>query len=115
MPQEFNMQEAIRLAIQTEKNVMDFYKRAAEATQNPQGKKVFELLSGEEREHAGHFFHLYQGRDLGTFENSWPGRPTPTRPCSHELAKGHRRAMSATARRWRSPCARSRIWKRTCA
>lgn len=29
MPQEFNMQEAIKLAIQTEKNVGDFYTRAA--------------------------------------------------------------------------------------
>jgi len=68
MPQEFNMQDAIKMAIQTEKNVMDFYKRAAETTQNQRGRKVFELLSREEREHAGHFFHLYQGSDLGTFE-----------------------------------------------
>ena len=38
------MQEAIKLAIQTEKNVMDFYRRAAEITKNPRGKKVFNLL-----------------------------------------------------------------------
>ena len=68
MSQEFSVQEAIKLAIQTEKNVMDFYKRAAEKTQNPRGKKVFNLLSGEEREHASHFFHLYTGSDLGSFE-----------------------------------------------
>ena len=68
MPQEFNMQQAIKLAIQTEKNVMDFYKRAAEITKNPRGKKVFNLLSNEEREHASHFFHLYQGDDLGSFD-----------------------------------------------
>ena len=47
MPQEFNLQEALKLAIQTEKNVMDFYKEAAGVTRNPQGKKVFELLAGE--------------------------------------------------------------------
>jgi rubrerythrin len=68
MPQEFNMQEAIKLAIQTEKNVRDFYSRAASITKNERAKKVFELLAREEQEHASHFFHLYQGKDLGTFE-----------------------------------------------
>lgn len=68
MPQEMKMQEAIKFAIQTEKNVMDFYKRAASITKNPRGKKVFEQLAGEEREHASHFFHLYKGKDLGTFD-----------------------------------------------
>ena len=56
MPQEFNMQEAIKMAIQTEKNVMDFYKRAAAITGNERAKKVFETLAQEEREHAGNFF-----------------------------------------------------------
>jgi len=69
MPQELRMQEALKLAIQTEKNVMDFYKRAAEITHNPRGKKVFELLAKEEREHASHFFPLYKGTDLGSFED----------------------------------------------
>lgn len=77
MPQEMKMQEAIKLAIQTEKNVMDFYKRAAEITQNPRGKKVFNLLSGEEREHASHFFHLYKGSDLGSFDQFMASPPHP--------------------------------------
>jgi rubrerythrin len=68
MPQEFNMQEAIRLAIQTEKDVMDFYNKAAALTKNERGRKVFEQLAREEREHAGHFFQIYPGKDLGTFE-----------------------------------------------
>ncbi|PLX93632.1 MAG: ferritin [Desulfuromonas sp.] len=68
MPQEFNLQEALKLAIQTEKDVMDFYLKAASMTKNERGKKVFELLSREEREHASHFFHHYKGTDLGTFE-----------------------------------------------
>lgn len=68
MPQEFNMQEAIKLAIQTEKNVMDFYLKAAGITENARAKKVFETLAMEEREHAGHFFHLYTGADLGSFD-----------------------------------------------
>jgi rubrerythrin len=104
MPQEFNMQEAIRLAIQTEKNVMDFYKRAAETTGNPRGKKVFELLSREEREHAGHFFHLYQGKDLGSFDEFMARPPHPDSVMLHELAKavdsnvGDRKAMEIALR-----------------
>jgi rubrerythrin len=68
MPQEFSIQEALKLAIQTEKNVRDFYQRAAEITRNPEAKKVFQLLAEEEKEHASHFFHLYKGGDLGSFE-----------------------------------------------
>jgi rubrerythrin len=68
MPQEFNMQEALRLAIQTEKDVMDFYLKAAALTKNERGRKVFEQLAREEREHAGHFYNIYSGTDLGTFD-----------------------------------------------
>lgn len=68
MPQEFNMQEALRLAIQTEKDVMDFYKKAASLTSNERGRKVFEQLAKEEFEHAGHFYQIYPGQDLGSFD-----------------------------------------------
>lgn len=68
MPQEFNLQEALKMAAQTEKDVMDFYKRAAEIVKDPKAKKVFDTLAGEEREHAEHFFPLYTGDDLGTFD-----------------------------------------------
>lgn len=68
MPQEMKMLAAIKQAIQTEKNVMDFYLKAAALTNNERGKKVFEQLASEEREHAGHFFKIYTGSDLGTFE-----------------------------------------------
>jgi len=68
MPQEFNLKEAIRLAIQTEKDVMDFYNKAAALTKNERGRKVFEQLAKEEREHASHFFSIYPGKDLGSFE-----------------------------------------------
>lgn len=77
MPQEFNMQEALKMAIQTEKNVRDFYQKAAEITKNPRGKKVFELLAREEQEHASHFFPLYRGDDLGSFED-FMSRPPKT-------------------------------------
>ena len=48
---------------------MDFYLKAAALTNNERGKKVFEQLAKEEREHAGHFFEIYTGSDLGSFED----------------------------------------------
>jgi rubrerythrin len=87
MPQEFNLQEALKLAIQTEKNVMDFYRRAGEITHNPRGKKVFALLAGEEREHAGHFFPLYKGSELGTFEEFMARPPQADSVMLKELEK----------------------------
>ena len=68
MTQQFNLNDALKQAIQTEKDAMDFYKRAAEITKTPRGKKVFETLAREEREHASHFFHVYPGKDLGSFD-----------------------------------------------
>lgn len=68
MTQEMKLLEAIKHAIQTEKDVMDFYLKAAAMTANERGKKVFEQLAKEEREHAGHFFKIYTGSDLGSFE-----------------------------------------------
>ena len=77
MTQEFNMQEALRLAIQTEKDVMDFYNKAAALTKNERGRKVFDQLAKEEREHAGHFFQIYPGKDLGSFDE-FMARPPKT-------------------------------------
>ena len=68
MNQEPTLLDAIKQAIQTEKDVMDFYLKAAAMTSNERGKKVFEQLAREEREHAGHFFDIYTGSDLGSFE-----------------------------------------------
>lgn len=87
MPQEFNMQEAIRLAIQTEKDVMDFYNKAASITQNERAQKVFLTLAGEEREHASHFFHLYTGSDLGSFDEFMARPPRDSSTMLHNLSK----------------------------
>jgi len=87
MPQEFNMQEAIKMAIQTEKNVMDFYIRAAEITQNARAKKVFETLAREEREHASNFFKLYSGKELGSFEDFMATEPKFDTTILHNLEK----------------------------
>lgn len=87
MPQELNMREAIKLAIQTEKNVMDFYLKAAALTDNERGKKVFTQLAKEEREHAAHFFKIYTGSELGTFEEFMASPPSPTFGILRELDK----------------------------
>ncbi len=87
MPQEFNMQEAIKMAIQTEKNVMDFYLRAAEITKNERAKRVFETLAREEREHASNFFDIYSGKDLGSFEEFMATEPKFDTTVLHNLEK----------------------------
>lgn len=68
MAKQFDLNEALKNAVQTEKDVMDFYKRAVGVTKTARGKQVFETLAKDEYEHAGHFFKVYPGKDLGTFE-----------------------------------------------
>lgn len=87
MPQELKMLEAVKLAIQTEKDVMDFYLKAASLTKNERGKKVFELLAKEEREHAGHFFKIYTGSDLGSFDDFMAQPPSPNHAMLKQLEK----------------------------
>ncbi len=87
MTQELNMLEAIKLAIQTEKDVMDFYLKAAAMTNNERGKKVFEQLAKEEREHAGHFFDIYTGSDLGSFDDFMAQPPTSGHAMLKQLEK----------------------------
>lgn len=69
MPQEFNMKNALKFAIQTEKDAMDLYKHAATIIKNPRGKQVFEQLAGEEAEHVGHLFKVYSGEDFGSMDD----------------------------------------------
>ena len=62
-----DIQEAIKQAVQTEKNAMNFYQLGAGQLQNEQARSLFTQLAKEEREHASHFFGAYTGSDLGTF------------------------------------------------
>ena len=75
MPQELNMQNALKFAIQTEKNAMDLYKHAASIISNPRGKKVFDQLAIEEAEHIGHLFKVYSGKDYGSFADFLVSKP----------------------------------------
>jgi erythrin-vacuolar iron transport family protein len=65
MGKEYTVQEALKLAIQTEKDSMDFYRRAASVTKNERAKKVFELLANEEVGHLKAFFEHYKGGEFG--------------------------------------------------
>lgn len=68
MSQEFNHQQAIKMAIEIKKELMCFYRRAAEMTSNPAGKKVFESLADDEQDHVNHFFRHYRGTDIGSID-----------------------------------------------
>ncbi len=63
-----DVQEAVKRALQTEKNAMNFYEMGAQQMVNPDAKRVFELLAKEERGHAQQFFDIYQGSDIPSFE-----------------------------------------------
>ncbi len=63
-----NVQEAIKRSIQTEKNAMNFYQLGAEQMKNPDARRIFNVLAKEEREHAAHFYKIYQGTDIPSLE-----------------------------------------------
>lgn len=81
MGKEYTLQEALKLAIQAEKDSMDFYRRAASVTKNERAKKVFDLLANEEVGHLKSFFDHYQGGEFGdlkSFMDSPPNKKNAT-------------------------------------
>ena len=68
MPQEYTMQQALRQAIQAKKDLYDFYREAAEFTENLAGKMVLQRLFDEVGENIGKFFKYYQNNDLGDLD-----------------------------------------------
>lgn len=63
-----NISDAIKRSILTEKSAMDFYISCAARMENEAARKTFELLAREEREHAESFFKIYDGDDIGSFD-----------------------------------------------
>ncbi|WP_136513607.1 ferritin-like domain-containing protein [Geomonas edaphica] len=63
-----DMQDALKQAIQTEKNAMNFYQIGAQQMKDKEAKRLFEQLAREEKEHAAQFFKAYKGSELGSFE-----------------------------------------------
>lgn len=69
MLENVDLKDAVRRAMQTEKNAMEFYQRGAELMKNAEAKKFFELLAREEREHAESFYNIYPGDDIKDLES----------------------------------------------
>ncbi len=63
-----DVQEAIKRSIQTEKNAMNYYQYGAQRLKDDAARRTFEILAGEEREHAGHFYKIYQGGDIPSLD-----------------------------------------------
>ena len=63
-----DVQGAIKRALLTEKNAMNFYELGAQQMTSPDAKRVFELLAREEREHAEQFYAIYRGGDIPSFD-----------------------------------------------
>jgi len=81
MGKEYSVQEALKLAVQGEKDSLDFYRKAAVVTKNDRAKKVFELLANEEVGHLKSFFEHYKGGEFGdlkTFIDSPPDKKSAT-------------------------------------
>jgi len=85
MPQEYRVQEAIRLAIESKKNLHDFYQNAAGTITNLSGQRVFQRLADEVRGNLGRFYHLYLGQDLPDFERFMEIPPQSESAMLHEL------------------------------
>lgn len=87
MFENIDIQGAIRRAIQTEKNAMDFYELGARKMNDPEARRVFELLSREERTHAKHFFKIYSGGDILPFDEFMDAPPDYESPWLSALTK----------------------------
>ncbi|MEJ2699771.1 MAG: ferritin family protein [Desulfuromonadales bacterium] len=75
MFEKVDVQEAVKRSMQTEKNAMDFYRLGAQHMKNEEAKRTFELLAGEEKEHAEWFWKIYTGTDIPDFESFIAGSP----------------------------------------
>jgi rubrerythrin len=69
------LQIALRQAILTEKNAMDYYHYAGEKMYNERAKLTFHLLAREEREHARSFYDTYRWDDLPPFDELMAAPP----------------------------------------
>jgi Fur family ferric uptake transcriptional regulator len=66
--------DALRIAIATERSGLDFYTRAARITRDQRGRRVFEKLAEEEKEHLGTLEKRY--RELLQQDPELESRPT---------------------------------------
>jgi rubrerythrin len=64
-----DLQEAIKTAMQTEKDAMDYYRLAAEKMADERCSKTFKSLARDEAQHARSFFNVYSGGDIPSFDD----------------------------------------------
>jgi Fur family ferric uptake transcriptional regulator len=74
VPELLFARDALRVAIATERSGLDFYTRASSITRDSRGRKVFERLAAEEREHLSTLEARY--RDLLQQDPQLESRPT---------------------------------------
>ncbi|MEA3466066.1 MAG: ferritin family protein [Thermodesulfobacteriota bacterium] len=75
MTAKTNLQQAIKIAMQTEKDAMDYYKYGAEKMHDEHARKSFEMLAKEEKQHAHMFFSIYKGDEVPDFEAFMAAEP----------------------------------------
>ena len=75
MSEKIDLQQAIKEAMQTEKDAMDYYKFAAEKMFDERAKRSFEILAKEEKQHAHMFYAIYKGDDVPDFEAFMAAEP----------------------------------------
>lgn len=75
MTAKTDLQQAIKKAMQTEKDAMDYYKYGAEKMHDEHARKSFEILAKEEKQHAHMFFSIYKGDDVPDFEAFMAAEP----------------------------------------
>lgn len=68
MFETIDVQGAIKRALQTEKNAMNFYQLSAQQMNNPRARQAFETLAREERSHASQFYGIYQRNEIPSFD-----------------------------------------------
>lgn len=68
MSEQFDVQQALKSAIQTEKDAMDFYKFGAQQMPDDKARQTFEMLARDEMQHARMFYNAYKGSDIPSFE-----------------------------------------------
>ncbi len=87
MPQEYTLQEAIKEAILAKKELRDFYREAAELTDDIAGKTVLNRLSGEIEVNIAKFFKHYRGEEFGELGEFLISPPHPQSVMLVELRK----------------------------
>ena len=87
MGKEYSLEQALKLAIQGEKDSMDFYRKAASVAKNERAKKVFDLLANEEVGHLKVFFQHFKGKEFGDVESFMRTPPDANNPTYKALMK----------------------------